>query len=88
MGPFSSVLTLYSTLCIADERIAFKIPENVGRPEACAVPLAINTAYLALFSETALNLPRNNFESETPLLIWGGSCKTNILQSSMKVRFF
>ncbi|KAG5657646.1 hypothetical protein KAF25_007679 [Fusarium avenaceum] len=72
-GPLSSVLTFCSTLCIADERIAFKIPENVGHPEACAIPLAINTAYLALFSETALGLPRNNSESGTPLLIWGGS---------------
>ncbi|EXA31450.1 hypothetical protein BFJ63_vAg18387 [Fusarium oxysporum f. sp. narcissi] len=66
-------LGAYSTLCIADERIAFKIPGNVGHREACAVPLAMNTAYLALFSETALNLPRNDFESGIPLLIWGGS---------------
>ncbi|KAH6963259.1 chaperonin 10-like protein [Fusarium avenaceum] len=66
-------LGAYSTLCIADERIAFKIPETVGHPEACTIPLAINTAYLALFSETALGLPRNNSESGTPLLIWGGS---------------
>ncbi|KAF5254422.1 hypothetical protein FANTH_680 [Fusarium anthophilum] len=66
-------LGAYSTLCIADERIAFKIPGNVEYREACAVPLAMNTAYLALFSETALNLPRNNFESGNPLLVWGGS---------------
>ncbi|GKU21736.1 oxidoreductase [Fusarium langsethiae] len=66
-------LGAYSTLCIADERIAFKIPGNVALHEACAVPLAINTAYLALFSNTTLNLPCNDSKSETPLLIWGGS---------------
>ncbi|OAK94577.1 GroES-like protein [Phaeosphaeriaceae sp. SRC1lsM3a] len=66
-------LGAYSTCCIADERIAFKVPRNITLPEACAIPLAMNTAYLALFSSTSLNLPRDTSSSMPPLLVWGGS---------------
>ncbi|CAG8301831.1 unnamed protein product [Penicillium salamii] len=61
------------TYCIADERIAFKIPDSIGSPSACAIPLAANTAYLALFSKGSLNLPQAGAGPDRSVLIWGGS---------------
>ncbi|UZP43387.1 hypothetical protein NXS19_011203 [Fusarium pseudograminearum] len=66
-------LGAYSTYCIADERISFKLPATVESREACAIPLAINTAYLALFSEASLNLQKEAPSNDCHILIWGGS---------------
>ncbi|KAI3552170.1 hypothetical protein CABS01_06507 [Colletotrichum abscissum] len=63
----------YSSRCIADERISFKVPKTVEGPKASAVPLAANTAYLALFSEDCLGLSRDVSTTKPPVLIWGGS---------------
>ncbi|KAK1453407.1 hypothetical protein CMEL01_05066 [Colletotrichum melonis] len=63
----------YSSYCIADERISFKVPKTVEGPKASAVPLAANTAYLALFSEDCLGLSRDVSTTKPPMLIWGGS---------------
>ncbi|KXH64070.1 hypothetical protein CSAL01_01317 [Colletotrichum salicis] len=63
----------YSSYCIADERISFKVPSTIESPKACAVPLAANTAYLALFSEDCLGLSRDVSTIKPPVLIWGGS---------------
>ncbi|KAJ0307426.1 hypothetical protein COL5a_000281 [Colletotrichum fioriniae] len=63
----------YSSYCIADERISFKVPSAVKSPKASAVPLAANTAYLALFSEDCLGFSRDVSTTKPPVLIWGGS---------------
>ncbi|KAH0421755.1 zinc-binding oxidoreductase [Colletotrichum camelliae] len=65
-------LGAYSTHTIADERLSFQIPENISAAEASTVPLAANTAWLALFSSDCLGLPRNSSDG-APVLIWGGS---------------
>ncbi|VTT68137.1 unnamed protein product [Fusarium fujikuroi] len=66
-------LGAYSMYTIADERLSFKIPENINPAEASSVPLAANTAWLALFSDDCLALNANKAASKTPLLIWGGN---------------
>ncbi|KAK1657234.1 chaperonin 10-like protein [Colletotrichum godetiae] len=63
----------YSSYCIADERISFTVPSTIESLKACAIPLAANTAYLALFSEDCLGLSRDVFTTKPPVLIWGGS---------------
>ncbi|KAK7452588.1 hypothetical protein CaCOL14_004503 [Colletotrichum acutatum] len=63
----------YSSYCIADERISFKVPNTVESSKASAVPLAANTAYLALFSEDCLGFSRDVSITKPPVLIWGGS---------------
>ncbi|KAG5788073.1 hypothetical protein H9Q69_012856 [Fusarium xylarioides] len=47
-------LGAYSMYTIADERLSFKIPESINPAEASSVPLAANTAWLALFSDDCL----------------------------------
>jgi NADPH:quinone reductase-like Zn-dependent oxidoreductase len=64
----------YSPYTVANEKICFKVPENVSSNDAATVPLAATTAWLALYSESCLNIPRIQDEA-TPILIWGGSCK-------------
>jgi NADPH:quinone reductase-like Zn-dependent oxidoreductase len=68
---------VYSTYCIADERISFKIPKGLDFPEASTIPLASNTAWLALLSKDCLNIPRSNTKG-TSVLVWGGSCKQHL----------
>jgi NADPH:quinone reductase-like Zn-dependent oxidoreductase len=58
---------------IADERLSFKIPGNINPAEASSVPLAANTAWLALFSDDCLALNPNKKAKKTSLLIWGGN---------------
>ncbi|KAF4334076.1 branched-chain amino acid aminotransferase [Fusarium beomiforme] len=65
-------LGAYSEYTIADERLSFKIPENISLAQASSVPLAANTAWLALFSDDCLAL-RLDESSSKSLLIWGGS---------------
>ncbi|KFA70988.1 hypothetical protein S40288_10352 [Stachybotrys chartarum IBT 40288] len=66
-------LGAYSTYSIADERISFKLPPNIESQDACAIPLAINTAYLALFSKSSLSLQQEAPSRSSPVLIWGGA---------------
>ncbi|KAJ4311209.1 hypothetical protein N0V84_010571 [Fusarium piperis] len=66
-------LGAYSAYTIADERLSFKIPDQISAPQASSVPLAANTAWLALFSGDCLALSRDSSAKKTPLLIWGGS---------------
>ncbi|KAL5590311.1 hypothetical protein FOBRF1_013868 [Fusarium oxysporum] len=66
-------LGAYSMYTIADERLSFEIPENINPAEASSVPLAANTAWLALFSDDCLALNPNNTGNKSSLLIWGGN---------------
>ncbi|KAF5624605.1 toxD [Fusarium tjaetaba] len=69
-------LGAYSTrrkYTIADERLSFKIPGNINPAEASSVPLAANTAWLALFSDDCLALNSYKTGERSPLLIWGGN---------------
>ncbi|KAH7144547.1 chaperonin 10-like protein [Dactylonectria estremocensis] len=66
-------LGAYSTHSIADERISFKVPANIGNDQASSVPLAANTAWLALFSSDCLTISRDSSAPKPHLLIWGGS---------------
>jgi hypothetical protein len=66
---------------IADERLSFKVPESINPAEASSVPLAANTAWLALFSEDCLALSSDKTGEKVPLLIWGGN-STYLDQSS------
>ena len=59
---------------VADERLSFRIPQNISFAQASSVPLAANTAWLALFSEDRLAVSRETSGNKTPLLIWGGNC--------------
>lgn len=45
----------YCEFCIADEKIAFKVPENVTLEQAATIPLAATTAFPALFSPECLH---------------------------------
>lgn len=65
----------YSEYTVADDKISFKVPGNITPEEAATLPLASMTAWLALFSQDCLNIPRDS-GSETSVLIWGGSCKS------------
>ncbi|CZS97564.1 hypothetical protein WAI453_008696 [Rhynchosporium graminicola] len=65
-------LGAYSTYCVAEEAVSFKVPSGLDFTSASTVPLAANTAWLALFSKDSLNIPKTN-SSETSLLVWGGS---------------
>ncbi|PMD62981.1 GroES-like protein [Hyaloscypha bicolor E] len=65
-------LGAYSQYTIADEKICFKVPENISSAGAATVPLAAGTAWLALYSETCLNISRTG-KNATPILVWGGS---------------
>ncbi|KAF5553201.1 toxD [Fusarium napiforme] len=66
-------LGAYSMYTIADERLSFKIPESINPAEASSVPLAANTAWLALFSDDCLALNSDKTGKRNPLLIWGGN---------------
>ena len=74
-------LGAYSQYTVADEKICFRVPEHISSNDAATVPLAAATAWLALYSESCLHIPRMQ-EDTTPVLIWGGSCKPS------KVRFY
>ncbi|KAH6963734.1 chaperonin 10-like protein [Fusarium avenaceum] len=64
-------LGAYSEYTKAHESICFRVPKSISLQEAATVPLASLTAWLALFSKDSLNIDRN--ESDTTVLIWGGS---------------
>jgi len=62
----------YSQYTIADEKICFKVPEEISSADAATVPLAAATAWLALYSESCLNISRRK-DPHSPVLVWGGS---------------
>lgn len=64
----------YSEYSLVDEHICFKVPKGIPLEQAATVPLAAATAWLAFFSETSLNIGRDQ-GSKVSILIWGGSCK-------------
>ncbi|PIG85175.1 alcohol dehydrogenase [Aspergillus arachidicola] len=70
-------LGAYSEYCLADQRIAFKVPTALSREDASTIPLAAATAWLALFSPDCLNLDRTNAQG-TSVLVWGGSTSAGL----------
>ncbi|CEI67675.1 unnamed protein product [Fusarium venenatum] len=58
---------------IADERLSFKVPSKISPAQASSVPLAGNTAWLALFSKDCLALNRDALSNKASILIWGGN---------------
>ncbi|OBT54774.1 hypothetical protein VE04_03464 [Pseudogymnoascus sp. 24MN13] len=65
-------LGAYSQYTVADEKICFKVPDQISSNDAATVSLATATAWLALFSENCLNISRKE-DNPTPVLVWGGS---------------
>ncbi|KAE8376088.1 putative zinc-binding dehydrogenase family oxidoreductase [Aspergillus bertholletiae] len=70
-------LGAYSEYCLADQRIAFKVPTSLSKEGASTVPLAAATAWLALFSPGCLNLDRAKAQG-TSVLVWGGSTSVGL----------
>ncbi|KAL1989491.1 hypothetical protein VTN49DRAFT_6688 [Thermomyces lanuginosus] len=70
-------LGAFSEYTIADQNIVFKVPQGIDGAAASTVPLAANTAWLALFSKRCLNIDRRN-AANTPVLIWGGSSSVGL----------
>ncbi|KAH6954141.1 hypothetical protein FAVG1_02216 [Fusarium avenaceum] len=66
-------LGAYSAYTIADERLCFKIPLSISSAQASSVPLAANTAWLALFSKDCLDFKPGMSVEKRTLLIWGGN---------------
>ncbi|KAL1623137.1 Zinc-binding oxidoreductase alcohol dehydrogenase [Diplodia seriata] len=67
-------LGAYAQHTLVDEKIAFKVPPSVPKEQAATMPLAVATAWLALFSKTSLCIPRRNGgEPRHKVLVWGGS---------------
>lgn len=62
----------YSEYTLADEKICFKVPDNIPLEQAATVPLAATTAWLALFRSQSLAIDRTA-GSDVQLLIWAGS---------------
>ncbi|WWC69904.1 uncharacterized protein I206_103847 [Kwoniella pini CBS 10737] len=62
----------YSQYCLAEEDIAFKLPKSISPEDASTVPLALTTAWLALFSPDSLGIPKKE-DPNVSILIWGGS---------------
>lgn len=62
----------YAKHTIVEEGLSFKVPESVTSEEAATVPLACNTAWLALLSPYSLGIDRTKAK-DVQLLIWGGS---------------
>lgn len=62
---------------LCPENITYKIPESMSFEEAVVLPLAVNTAGLALFSDKFLDLPRPTINAQennkATVIIYGGS---------------
>ncbi|GJC89621.1 trans-enoyl reductase [Colletotrichum liriopes] len=67
----------YSEYSLADDNISFRVPKNISLEEAVTLPLASMTAWLALFSKSSLNIPRDS-GSDISVLIWGGSSSVGL----------
>ncbi|KAK5788675.1 hypothetical protein VI817_009633 [Penicillium citrinum] len=70
-------LGAYSQYTIADERISFPVSGTISREDASTVPLAAATAWLALYSENTLAIPREP-STGSSVLIWGGSSSVGL----------
>ena len=57
---------------LSEEGLCFKVPEGISSQAAATVPLACNTAWLALLGPYSLGIERSEGEA-VQLLIWGGS---------------
>jgi NADPH:quinone reductase-like Zn-dependent oxidoreductase len=62
----------YAEHTVADERISFKVPESMSSEAAATIPLALTTAWLAIFSPYSLGMDRSKRDGNQ-MLIWGGS---------------
>ena len=62
----------YARHTIAEEGVSFRVPENLSSEEAATVPVACNTAWLALLSSHSLGIDRTKAK-DIQLLIWGGA---------------
>ncbi|KZL87228.1 zinc-binding oxidoreductase [Colletotrichum incanum] len=67
----------YSEYSLADDNISFRVPKDTSLEEAVTLPLASMTAWLALFSEESLKIPRGG-GSDVSVLIWGGSSSVGL----------
>ncbi|KAL0941988.1 Zinc-type alcohol dehydrogenase-like protein C2E1P3.01-like protein 4 [Colletotrichum truncatum] len=67
----------YSEYTLADDRISFRVPQNITAEEAATLPLASMTSWLALFSKDCLAIPRDSGH-DTSILIWGGSSSVGL----------
>jgi len=76
-------LGAYATHIVAEERFCFKVPEAVSSEAAATLPLALDTAWLALFSPYSLGLDRIIKGDKTQLLIWGAS--TSVGQYAIQI---
>lgn len=65
-------LGAFATYSVADEVTCFKVPESMSSEAAATLPLALTTAWLALFSPYSLGIDRSKGE-KNQILIWGGS---------------
>jgi NADPH:quinone reductase-like Zn-dependent oxidoreductase len=62
----------YAEYIVADEKICFKVPESMSSEAAATLPLALTTAWLAMFSPYSLAMDRSKRDGNQ-MLIWGGS---------------
>lgn len=62
----------YAEHTVADEQICFKVPEPMSSEAAATIPLALTTAWLAIFSPYSLGMDRTKGDGNQ-MLIWGGS---------------
>lgn len=62
----------YAEHTVADEKICFKVPESIASEAAATIPLALTTAWLAIFSPYSLGMDRTKGD-QNQMLIWGGS---------------
>ncbi|KAH6686376.1 chaperonin 10-like protein [Plectosphaerella plurivora] len=74
----------YSQYTLADERIAFAVPDAITPEEAASIPLAALTAVLALFSKNSLAIETNT-EARESVLIWGGSSSVGLFAIQIAV---
>ena len=77
----------YSKSTYATEKLYFKVPSSVKQTDAATIPLACTTAWLAMFSSRCLGVDREASD-KTPLLIWGGSCKSVTVQLGAQIWLF
>ena len=70
-------LGAYSTYTVADEKICFRVPGAMSSESAATLPLALTTAWLALFSSKCLGMDRTKGK-ENSILIWGGTSSVGL----------
>lgn len=65
-------LGAYAEYTVADENLCFRVPESMSSEAAATIPLALTTAWLAMFSPYSLGMDRSKRDG-IQMLIWGGS---------------